>query len=177
MLQIADCDKCKELGIETPQAPYIKCGNNKILVIGEFPKKDSRDFFYDQRNKIFKSAERLSEYLKIIGLDLASVSFTEMCKCTIDDRKKMRKTTENCYAYLEDQIEGLKPKLIITIGTTTKDVFSRKSRTDIEIGRIYKINNYSYLPLYHPSPANPTGHKKNLQIISDNKAQLLHILK
>lgn len=176
MLQIANCDKCKELGIEKPQAPYIKRGNNKILVIGEFPKKDSRDFFYDQRNKIFKSAERLGEYLEIVGLSLASVSFTEMCKCTIDDRKKMRKTAENCHAYLEDQIEGLKPKLIITIGATTKDVFSRKNRTDIEIGKIYKINDYSYLPLYHPSPANPIGHKKNLKIILDNKKALMAIV-
>lgn len=36
---------------------------------------------------------------------------------------------------------------------------------------------YSILPLYHPSPISPTGHKNNLKIFKDNEEDLNRLFK
>jgi DNA polymerase len=178
MLEIKNCKKCEKFFSGNPKDPFIKYGKDKkVLIVGEFPKKDAQDFFYNKKKELFKSSERLNEYLEIIGLNLESVSFTEICKCTVDNRKKLKKAAENCYVHLVKQIEILKPRIVITIGVTAKEIFSNKNHKKIKMGQVYRLKNYNYLPLYHPSPANPVGHKSNLKIIFDKKTQLIVLLK
>lgn len=178
MLEIKDCQRCKKLLLGLPKEPFIKHGkNNKVLLVGEFPKTDSRDFFYNQDSRRYKSAERLDEYLRLLDLSLESISFTEMCKCSVDDRKKLKEVATNCYKHLISQIETLKPKLVITVGTIARDVFIEENKLQIIMGETVRIDGYHYLPLYHPSPANPVGHRKNIEIITNNRKQLLSIIK
>jgi uracil-DNA glycosylase len=78
---------------------------------------------------------------------------------------------------LISQIETLKPKLVITVGTIARDVFIEENKLQIIMGETVRIDGYHYLPLYHPSPANPVGHRKNIEIITNNRKQLLSIIK
>jgi hypothetical protein len=42
---------------------------------------------------------------------------------------------------------------------------------------IYKGKKFSILPLYHPSPASPYGHKRNLDITSKKANKIKQIIK
>ena len=107
---IKDCKKCGSLPKLTCNT--MKIGNSRILVLGESPAKDgwiqSGRAFYNKEGKFQASGKVLDRLLNIIELTIDDINFTEVCKCIIQDRKKLRECSFNClrrrnyyYCYLD----------------------------------------------------------------------------
>lgn len=65
-----------------------------------------------------------------------------------------------------NQIDILKPKLIITLGEfPTRNLLNFKfDKFKDVVGNIYEVDGYKVLPIYHPSPISPKGYKDNIPI-------------
>jgi uracil-DNA glycosylase family 4 len=180
---IASCKKCGDLGHSEPGGPYIQIGKGRgrdILLVAESPAPNgwrlSGRAFYTQDGKLLATGKRLNDYLEKFGLSIGDVSFTELSKCFLDSRKCLDKSCENCFEHLQSQLEELKPKIVITLGVTPNKIFAKNYGIDPGVGKLEKMDDFEYLPLYHPSPASPTGHKNNLAILEQLNSQLEPII-
>ncbi|MDO9509707.1 MAG: uracil-DNA glycosylase family protein [Candidatus Magasanikbacteria bacterium] len=150
----------------------------KILILGESLGKDNilhlGKAFYTTSGKIVPTGKRLNEELKILNLSFEKCSFTEIAKCYLGNNRKILKTCGlKSGEHLISQLKAYKIKLVISLGVTTKDILEKIFDIKLPMGEITKVKNkWSILPIYHPSPASPHGHKKNLVIIMKNKKEI-----
>ena len=160
------CGNLMKLSCET-----VKKGNCNILVLGESPAKDgwivSKKAFYNSKGDLQASGKVLEKLLNLIGLTIEDVYFTEVCKCVISDRNKLRECSNNCKEILFKQIELLECDIILTMGvhpTETLLGYEIKKLKD-HIGKKYEIQfggkKKTVIPIYHTSPANPLCYKGN----------------
>jgi uracil-DNA glycosylase family 4 len=157
----------------------------KILILGESLALDgwvrSGRAFYKQNGKLVPSGVRLNELLGLIDLRLEECGFTELAKCYIGkNRKSLKECSRKCWPCLMEQTEINDPKVIIILGKTTSDIFSELAKSDLKMGIINKVKlnekDHLVLPIYHPSPINPHGRRKNLEIMGNYREYLLDLL-
>ena len=174
-LMIKNCNKCGNLTKLTCNT--IKVGNSRILVLGESPAKDgwiqSGRAFYNKDGKFQASGKVLDKLLNILELTIDDINFTEVCKCIIEDRKKLRECSSNCKEILFKQIALFDFDIILPMGqfpTETvlgfkidklKDVVGKKYEVEFN-GKIKTV-----IPIYHTSPANPLCYKGNEPIFKN----------
>lgn len=172
---IKECYKCgtlMKLSCET-----VKKGNCNVLVLGESPAKDgwiiSKKAFYNSKGKLQASGKVLEKLLNLIGLSIDDIYFTEVCKCVILDRNKLRECSNNCKVILFKQIENLECDVILTMGvhpTETLLGYEIKKLKDY-VGKKYEImfgkKKKTVIPIYHTSPANPLCYKGNESVFVD----------
>ncbi len=168
-LMIRNCTKCGSL--PKLSCDTIKKGKSRILVLGESPAKDgwivSKRAFYNVDGKFQASGKVLDRLLNLIDLTIDDINFTEVCKCIIEDRKRLRECSNNCKEILFKQIDSFDFDVILPMGqypTETvlgvkvdklKDVVGKKYEVDFGSGK--KI----VIPIYHTSPASPLCYKGN----------------
>ena len=80
---------------------------------------------------------------------------------------------------MEQQLEILQPKLIITLGEfLTENLLDFKfKRFQDVVGSIYEVNGYKILPIYHPSPISPKSYKENIPIFNSLKNKIIELQK
>ena len=80
---------------------------------------------------------------------------------------------------MEQQLEILQPKLIITLGEfLTENLLDFKfKRFQDVVGSIYEVNGYKILPIYHPSPISPKSYKGNIPIFNSLKNKIIELQK
>lgn len=174
---IASCAKCGNL----PKlcCNTIKKGKSKILVLGESPAKDgwivSRRAFYNKDGKLQASGKVLQKLLNLCGLTIDDINFTEVCKCVIEDRKKLRECSKNCKPILFKQLENLDYDIILPMGQfPTETILGIKiNKLSDVVGKKFEINfgnsTKTVIPIYHTSPANPLCFKGNEKIFKELK--------
>ncbi|MFA6587993.1 MAG: uracil-DNA glycosylase family protein [Patescibacteria group bacterium] len=157
----------------------------KVLILGESLARngwlESGRAFYSLQNKIVPTGKRLNEELLLIHMTLEECAFTEIAKCYISsNRKRLVECGSLCARHLLEQIHHNKPKVILSLGVVTKDILESTFQTKLQMGKasevVYKTKKYLLLPLFHPSPANPFGHAKNITIINRNKNTLKKLI-
>ena len=169
---IQSCSKCGKLNKLSCET--VKKGNCNILVLGESPAKDgwivSKKAFYNSKGNLQASGKVLERLLNLIGLTIDDIYFTEVCKCVILDRNKLRECSNNCKGILFKQIESLDCDIILTMGmypTETLLGYEIKKLKDY-VGKKYEIEfggkKKIVIPIYHTSPANPLCYKGNEDI-------------
>lgn len=178
---------CKEIGNKSPSFFFQKGKGmgSKILILGEsLPKNgwmDSGKAFYTKEGKLAPTGKKLNDELAILNLSIEDCSFTEIAKCYIGGNRKILKSCGLlCGEHLFSQIKHYKIELILSLGVITKDILEELFGTHLTMGEItqiaYKGKKFSILSLYHPSPASPHGHKKNLNIVETKKKDIQHTL-
>lgn len=175
--KIKKCSLCGDL----PKLTYnsIKQGNCNILILGESPAKDgwiqSGKAFYNAQGKLQATGRILQKLLEICNISIDNISFTECCKCIIEDRTQLRKCIHNCQPILLEQISKIDCDVILPMGQyPTEAILNTKiKRLKDYIGKIFPIKIYNKLkvviPIYHTSPANPLGYKGNVAIFEKLK--------
>jgi uracil-DNA glycosylase len=149
--KVNTCTKCKLC--KNRMADYSFRGNElaKIMLIGEAPgstEQETGRFFVGRSGKL------LDKCLLACKLDPANdvyitnvVKDRPIDKLTGKDRPPFFDEVSACAPYLKEEIEIIKPILIVTLGKTAGDWFS-------DYGE-YEINKYypekKWLPLYHPA--------------------------
>ena len=175
---IKNCNKCGNLQKLT--CDTIKKGNSRFLVLGESPAKDgwiqSGRAFYNSKGQFQATGKVLDKLLKIIGLSIDDINFTECCKCIIEDRKTLRRCTENCKDILHRQLaEFADADIILPMGQyPTEAILGVKvNKLSDYVGKEYEVDFYGVkkivIPIYHTSPASPLSYKGNVQIFESLK--------
>ena len=174
---------CENL-LDKPPSFFFQEGilkGKNILILGESLARngwvESGKAFYTSEGKLVPTGKRLNEELAVVDLRLEDCAFTEIAKCYIGtNRKILASCGLKSKDHLMIQIKTYKPKLIISLGVVTKDVLQKVFGAELKMGEMSHIKiqdiNVMLLPLYHPSPANPYGHAKNMTIIKESEKEI-----
>jgi uracil-DNA glycosylase family 4 len=129
--------------------------NSKIMFIGEGPGKDEDE---QARPFVGRSGKLLTEYIeKYLGFDRKHFYITNMVKCRPINGNKDRVPTQfeidSCCHILKNEIDIIKPYVIITLGNTSTKFFLKNIRQGITSihGKAFNINDTIIFPIYHPS--------------------------
>ena len=122
-----------------------------IMFVGEGP-----GFYEDQQGRPFvgASGKFLDELLAGIGLDRRKVFIANVVKCRPpNNRDPQPDEIEACGAFLQEQIDIIEPKVIVTLGRhSMQRYFPGES-----IGRIHgtprRKDGQIVVPMYHPAAA------------------------
>ena len=177
--KVCCCEKCLNLVEKFPNDATIFLGkDNDIVLVGEAPANNgwrkSHKLWRDINGKILPSGVILQKLFDIIDRSIFETTFLEAVKCYPLERKNLKTCSINCNSIMLEQLNILKPKLIITLGE-----FPTRSLLDFNfikfadvVGHVYEVNGYNILPIYHPSPISPKSYKGNVPIFENLKQSL-----
>ena len=157
----------------------------KILILGESPAENgwrkSGKACFTPEGKIVPTGRRLNELLSPFDLSVETCAFTELSKCFIGkDRQLLSQCSQKCWPIFIKQIESKNIELIIPLGVHTLEIFNSLDGSNLKIGELSsaEINGHAYyiFPIFHPSPINPYGRQKNLDIFAQNEQALREII-
>lgn len=126
------------------------------MIVGEAP-----GFNEDRQGEPFVGAagKLLDTLLGRIGLSRADVYITNVLKCRPPmNRDPMPNEVEACSPYLQQQLEMIKPKVVLILG---RHALERLMPGQGSISRIHgsliRRGDVAYVPLYHPAAALHNG--------------------
>ena len=172
--EIHNCDMCLEMIEKFPNSKTVSFGKQKdIVILGEAPANNgwrkSGIAWYDTNHKLLPSGVVLQKLLNLIDLTIEDTFFLEAIKCYPLDRKYLNKCGNNCKKFLFMQLEEIKPKVILSLGdSATKTIldFKYKKFADV-VGKVFDVNGFKVIPIYHPSPISPLSYKGNEEIFKN----------
>ncbi len=171
-----------------PSSKFLQLGSGKgkkVLIVGEAPApngwRKSGKAFYTIDSKLLPTGKNLNKLLESHSLTVETCSFTELVKCYVGkDRKLLKSCGEKCWPIFLKQLKSYDFEVLILLGVKTLELFNNFLNSSIPLGVIFEVNienrNYKILPLYHPSPISPVGHRNNLKIFKNNKNLLQSVL-
>ncbi len=149
--EVAQCQKCSLARGRSRTVPGEGPANARLMFIGEAP-----GFHEDRLGRPFVGAagQFLQELLASIGMTREQVFICNVIKCRPpNNRDPLPEEIEACRAYLDCQIELVRPRVIVTLGRfSMARYFPGASISQIH-GRAKKIGDVLYLPLFHPAAA------------------------
>lgn len=161
--KIRECKKCFHLKNSKPVfSPVI---NSKVLIIGQAPGRKENELnipFIGQAGK------KLFSWFQEIGFSEEKIRknfyISQVIKCYLGgNRMPKMMELKNCLPYLYSEIEFLKPKLIIPIGSLAIKTILGEKRIDETIGKTFQWKDSLIIPLPHPSGANVWLNRKENQ--------------
>lgn len=169
---ILNCKRC--LNVHTPAFETVSFGKRcEILVIGEAPAKNgwrlTGKAWINEKGNLVPTGKTLQKLLNKIGLDIDDVSYMEAIKCYPDNGKVTKAQTINCKQYCYEQIDILKPQIILSMGKyATEFLIGIEKKFSDMVGNTYSMDtsngSYTVIPIYHTSPASPLSYKGNLEV-------------
>ena len=148
---IGDCTRCKLHGLGRQQIVY-GVGNPvaDLMFVGEAPGADE-----DIQGIPFvgRAGQLLTKIIEAIGLKRDDVYIANVIKCRPPgNRNPEPDEVEACEGFLFRQIDSIKPKVIVALGTfaakallKTTDPISRLR------GRVYQYRGAQLVPTFHPA--------------------------
>ena len=174
--EISNCQQCQGLIEKFPSTTTVHLGkDNDIVLIGEAPANNgwrkSNKVWHDPNGKLLPSGQVLQKLFLYLNRDLMQTTFLEAVKCFPIVRNNLKQCSKNCHNIMLKQITILNPQLIITLGEfPTRSLLNIKfSKFKDVVGKIYEVNGYKVLPIYHPSPISPKSYKDNIPIFTKLK--------
>jgi len=149
--EIARCTQCLLHQGRTKTVPGTGSEHADIMFIGEAP-----GFHEDQQGLPFVGAagKFLEELLESIGLTREDVFIANVIKCRPPgNRDPLPEEIEACKPFLDQQIELIQPKLVVTLGRFSMARAFPKARISHIHGQPRKIGGVLYYPMYHPAAA------------------------
>lgn len=149
--EVRACAKCPLA--QTRINPVVGEGNPEadIMFIGEGPGKNE-----DEQGRPFVGAagKYLEELLSMINLTREQVYIGNVVKCRPPfNRDPLPQEIESCKPFLDTQIKILKPKLIVTLGRFSLNLFIPGKTISTVHGKPMRRDGRVYYPVYHPAAA------------------------
>ncbi|MEM0050074.1 MAG: type-4 uracil-DNA glycosylase [Candidatus Bathyarchaeia archaeon] len=157
---ISSCRKCSLW--RSRKNPVLGDGdiNASIVFVGEAP-----GYWEDIKGKPFvgSAGKLLEEAIKKAGLSRESVYITNIVKCRPPENRDPRpEEIKACGPYLDEQLDLIKPKIIVTLGRhSTAYILSKagiafRSMSVVQ-GKIFEVKFWEsktyIIPSYHPAAA------------------------
>jgi len=149
--KIAGCTACRLHEGRTQTVPGDGDPNAELMFIGEAPGANE-----DLQGRPFvgRAGQLLDELLGEIGFTRADVFVANVVKCRPpNNRDPMPDEIGCCEVYLREQIEGIRPKLIVLLGRFATQYFLPNARMGEARGQPYQAGPWLILPVYHPAAA------------------------
>ena len=143
-----------------------------MVFIGEAPGKNE-----DIQGKPFVGAagKFLNEMLEMIGLKREDVYITNIVKYRPSNNRDPEPEEKNAFLpYLSEQLDIIKPKLIVTLGRHSMDALLPGLKISQVHGQPKRLKGRVYLPLFHPAAALYNGSMR--QTLMDDFALIPAIL-
>jgi DNA polymerase len=144
-----------------------------IVFIGEAPGKNE-----DEQGKPFIGAagKFLNQMLEMIDLKREDIYITNIVKYRPpNNRDPLPAEKDEWLPYLQEQLDIIQPKLIVTLGRHSMDVLLPGLKISQVHGQPKRYKDYVYLPLFHPAAALYNGGMR--QTLIDDFALIPTILK
>ncbi len=149
--EITRCQKCDIAKYRTRVVPGEGAEDADIMFIGEAP-----GWHEDQQGRPFvgPAGQFLNELLSLINLKREQVYIANVIKCRPQgNRDPLPQEILNCRGWLEQQIELIRPRMIVTLGRYSMALFfPGKSISKIH-GTAEKRDGIIYYAMYHPAAA------------------------
>ncbi|MDQ3021003.1 MAG: uracil-DNA glycosylase [Bacteroidota bacterium] len=148
---IKDCPKCSLL-VRTRRQVVFGSGNPnaEVVVVGEAPGADE-----DEKGKPFvgRAGKLLTEILKAINFSREEVFICNILKCRPpENRNPLPDEIANCEPYLFKQLEMIKPKLILAVGTfAAQTLLGTKEPLGRLRGKFHTYKGIKMMVTYHPA--------------------------
>lgn len=148
--EIGDCTRCKlsmgrthiVFGVGNPQAD--------LMFIGEAPGVDE-----DIQGLPFvgRAGQLLTRIIKAIDMEREDVYIANIIKCRPpQNRSPQPDEIETCVPFLFRQIEIIKPKIIVALGSfAAQRILNTKLSITALRGRFMKFKDISIMPTFHPA--------------------------
>ena len=148
---IGDCTRCKLCRLGRTQIVFgVGNPNADLMFVGEAPGRDE-----DLQGEPFvgRSGQKLTQIIEAIGLKREDVYIANVIKCRPpQNRNPEQDEVETCEPFLFQQIDIIKPKVIVALGTfaartllRTLDPISRLR------GRVFEYRGAKLIPTFHPA--------------------------
>jgi len=147
---VSACTRCALHESRTQTVFGVGNQNADWMIIGEAPGAEE-----DRRGEPFvgRAGKLLDEMLRAVGLGRDSVFIANILKCRPpNNRDPQPEESTQCRAYLDRQIELVRPKVILAVGRIAAQLLLD---TDTPVGRLRgSIHHVDEIPLvvtYHPA--------------------------
>ncbi|MEL7627337.1 MAG: uracil-DNA glycosylase [Anaerolineaceae bacterium] len=149
--EIINCQLCQLAKGRLNAVPGEGPSRVDIMFIGEAP-----GFHENKQGKPFvgQAGQFLDELLEAAGVNRDQVFITNVVKCRPpNNRDPLPEELTACQRYLDEQIELLDPKVIVTLGRISMAKFVIDGRISAIHGRTHNVDNRKVVTMYHPAAA------------------------
>lgn len=153
--RIETCRRCPLHRSRTRTVPGQGRPDPEILFIGEGPGREE-----DAQGLAFvgRAGELLTRLIRRMGLEREDVFIANVVKCRpteggqgAKDRPPDSAESGACLPFLREQIEALRPRVIVTLGNIPLEALTgRRGITKLR-GRWLSLGSIDLMPTYHPS--------------------------
>ncbi|MDQ6695073.1 MAG: uracil-DNA glycosylase [Chloroflexota bacterium] len=147
--QVKTCQLCRLSKTRTNAVPGEGYIRTEVMLIGEGP-----GYHEDKQGRPFigPAGQFLNELLAIAGLARDRVYITNVVKCRPPgNRDPQRDEIAACGPYLERQISGIRPKVIVTLGRYSMQRFFPGERISQIHGSARVVDGILCVAMYHPA--------------------------
>ncbi len=148
--RILSCQKCSLASTRTKAVPGEGDADADLMFIGEAP---GRDEDLQGRPFVGRAGQLLTKIIQAMNYRREDVYITNIVKCRPpNNRDPKREETEECKAYLFEQIANIRPKVIVTLGNVPTHFFiPSKSGVTTLRGTFHPYEDILVMPTFHPS--------------------------
>jgi uracil-DNA glycosylase len=148
---IGDCTRCKLCNLGRKQIVFgVGNPNADLMFVGEAPGRDE-----DIQGIPFvgRAGQKLTQIIEAIGLKREDVYIANVIKCRPpDNRNPEPGEVESCEPFLFRQIDTIKPKVIVALGTfAAKSLLKTTDSISRLRGRVYDYRGAKLVPTFHPA--------------------------
>lgn len=148
---IGDCTRCKLCKLGRKQIVFgVGNPNADLMFVGEAPGRDE-----DIQGIPFvgRAGQKLTQIIEAIGLTREDVYIANVIKCRPpDNRNPEPDEVEQCEPFLFRQIDTIKPKVIVALGTfAAKSLLKTTESISRLRGRVYDYRGAKLVPTFHPA--------------------------
>ena len=167
--RIHNCQRCPLAETRTGTVPGVGPDNAEIMFIGEAPGANE-----DKTGIPFSgpSGKDMDKLLHSNGIDRRHIFITNIVKCRPPGNRDPRpEEIEACRDFLQEQIDALEPKLIVSVGAPSTKWFKPEVRYITKVaGRAYRHGKHILIPVMHPAAGLHRG--TNKPFIAENFARI-----
>ncbi len=150
------CVKCPNLASSRKNVVFgVGSIDAQLMFVGEAPGADE-----DEAGEPFvgKAGQLLTKIIQATGLSRADVYIANILKCRPDtpgqsagNRKPTPEEMQTCIPYLHEQIDLIKPKIIVALGGVALEGLLNKSGIMKLRGQWQEYRGIPLMPTFHPS--------------------------
>ena len=148
---VRTCERCGLHEGRTNAVPGEGSPTARVVFIGEGP-----GFHEDRLGRPFvgQAGQMLDELIQGIGMRRADVFIANVLKCRPpNNRDPLPDEAEACRPYLDQQLDLIRPDLVVLLGRHALNAFFPDARISRARGVARRLHGRVYLPVYHPAAA------------------------
>lgn len=171
--QIINCKKCRLC--ETAIQAVVGEGslNAKVIFIGEAPGKNEDE---SGRPFVGRAGKLLTTLINELGYEREDVWIGNIIKHRPPkNRDPLADEISECRDFLTQQIEIIKPEIIVTLGRFSFNYFVPDGKIGQERGKLIDMVRFKVFPVYHPAAA--LRNKNFLNTLRSDFIKLSEIIK